>query len=232
MNNKTVLVVGASSGIGKAVAESLVAQGAKVISASRNSPEISGIEHHFFDANDTNGSIDFIPEELDGLVYCPGTINLKPFNRISLEDFQTDLNVNLLGAIRILQASFKSLKKANSASVVLFSTVATKLGMNFHSSIATAKAAVEGLGKSLAAEWSMHGIRVNILAPSLTNTPLAEKLLSTDDRKEASNKRHPIGRYGEAKDLSEMALFLLSDKASWITGQTIGVDGGVGSLKP
>lgn len=232
MKGKTILVIGASSGIGKATAQALIDQGANVISASRSNPEISGLEHHSFDATDKNAELDFIPEQLDGLVYCPGTINLKPFNRISIEDFQSDLDINLLGAIRVLQASFKSLKKSDSASVVLFSTVAAKLGMNFHSSIATAKAAVEGLGKSLAAEWSMHGIRVNMVAPSLTDTPLAEKLLSTDDRKESSNKRHPIGRYGEAKDLSEMVVFLLSEKASWVTGQTIGIDGGVGSLKP
>ncbi|PWL32264.1 SDR family oxidoreductase [uncultured Roseivirga sp.] len=232
MKDKTILVIGASSGIGKATAQALIDQGANVISASRSNPEISGLEHHSFDATDKNAELDFIPEQLDGLVYCPGTINLKPFNRISIEDFQSDLDINLLGAIRVLQASFKSLKKSDSASVVLFSTVAAKLGMNFHSSIATAKAAVEGLGKSLAAEWSMHGIRVNMVAPSLTDTPLAEKLLSTDDRKESSNKRHPIGRYGEAKDLSEMVVFLLSEKASWVTGQTIGIDGGVGSLKP
>ncbi|KYG74110.1 MULTISPECIES: SDR family NAD(P)-dependent oxidoreductase [Roseivirga] len=232
MKDKTILVFGASSGIGKATAQALIDQGANVISASRSNPEISGLEHHSFDATDKNAELDFIPEQLDGLVYCPGTINLKPFNRSSIEDFQSDLDINLLGAIRVLQASFKSLKKSDSASVVLFSTVAAKLGMNFHSSIATAKAAVEGLGKSLAAEWSMHGIRVNMVAPSLTDTPLAEKLLSTDDRKESSNKRHPIGRYGEAKDLSEMVVFLLSEKASWVTGQTIGIDGGVGSLKP
>ncbi len=232
MKGKTILVIGASSGIGKATAQALIDQGANVISASRSNPEISGLEHHSFDATDKNAELDFIPEQLDGLVYCPGTINLKPFNRISIEDFQSDLDINLLGAIRVLQASFKSLKKSDSASVVLFSTVAAKLGMNFHSSIATAKAAVEGLGKSLAAEWSMHGIRVNMVAPSLTDTPLAEKLLSTDDRKESSSKRHPIGRYGEAKDLSEMVVFLLSEKASWVTGQTIGIDGGVGSLKP
>ncbi len=232
MKDKTILVFGASSGIGKATAQALIDQGANVISASRSNPEISGLEHHSFDATDKNAELDFIPEQLDGLVYCPGTINLKPFNRSSIEDFQSDLDINLLGAIRVLQASFKSLKKSDSASVVLFSTVAAKLGMNFHSSIATAKAAVEGLGKSLAAEWSMHGIRVNMVAPSLTDTPLAEKLLSTDDRKESSNKRHPIGRNGEAKDLPEMVVFLLSEKASWVTGQTIGIDGGVGSLKP
>lgn len=232
MQGKSILVIGASSGIGKQAAQQLINEGAKVISASRNKPELEGIDHYSFDATEENPDLSFIPEKLDGLVYCPGTINLKPFNRFSLKDFQADLNVNLIGAIRILQAAFKSLKKSESASVVLFSTVAVKLGMNFHSSIATSKAALEGLGKSLAAEWSMHSIRVNMIAPSLTNTPLAENLLSTEDRKEASSKRHPIGRYGEAKDLSDMVVFLLSDKASWITGQTIGIDGGMGTLKP
>lgn len=232
MQGKSILVIGASSGIGKQAAQQLVDQGAQVISASRSKPNIEGIDHYSFDATEEKPDLSFIPEKLDGLVYCPGTINLKPFHRLSLEEFQADMEVNVMGAIRILQASFKSLKKSESASVVLFSTVAAKLGMNFHSSIATSKAAIEGLGKSLAAEWSMHSIRVNMIAPSLTNTPLAENLLSTEDRKEASSKRHPIGRYGEAKDLSDMVVFLLSDSASWITGQTIGIDGGMGSLRP
>lgn len=232
MQGKTILIIGASSGIGRQTANQLVAEGAKVISASRTNPEIAGVEHYYLDVTEQTPNLSFIPDHLDGLVYCPGTINLKPFNRISIEDFQIDLNINVLGAVRILQAAFKSLKKSESASVVLFSTVAAKLGMNFHSSIAMAKSAIEGLGRSLAAEWSTHGIRVNMISPSLTDTPLAEKLLSTEERKEASNKRHPLGRYGQVKDLSEMAVFLLSDKASWMTGQTIGLDGGVGNLKP
>ena len=232
MQGKTILVIGASSGIGLQIASQLVAEGARVISASRTEPNIDGLEHHHLDVTSNNPDFSFIPEVLDGLVYCPGTINLKPFNRLGIEDFQFDLEVNVLGAVKVLQAAHKSLKKASNASVVLFSTVAAKLGMNFHSSIATSKGAIEGLGKSLAAEWSMHGIRVNILAPSLTDTPLAEKLLSTEERKEASNKRHPIGRFGNPSDLSEIALFLLNDKSGWITGQVIGVDGGVGSLKP
>ncbi len=232
MQGKTVLVIGASSGIGKTIAQSLANSGAKVISASRNNPNISGVDHFTLDVTEPTPDFSFVPDVLDGLVYCPGTINLRPFQRLSIDDFQNDLNINLLGAVKVLQAAYKSLKKSDSASVVLFSTVAAKLGMNFHSSIATAKAAIEGLGKSLAAEWSMNGIRVNMLAPSLTDTPLAKKLLGTDDKKESSNKRHPIGRYGETEDLSEIALFLLDNKSSWITGQVIGVDGGVGSLKP
>lgn len=232
MKNKTILIVGASSGIGKSLAESLVKTGANIITASRNNPNIEGVTHHNLDVTEDEPNMDFLPAELDGLVYCPGTINLKPFQRLKLTDFQNDLDINLMGAIKVLQAAFKSLKKAKGSSVVLFSTVASKLGMNFHSSIATAKAAVEGLGKSLAAEWSMHDIRVNIIAPSLTDTPLAENLLSTEDRKEATKKRHPIGRYGQSEDIAQMAEYLLDDKAGWITGQVIGIDGGIGSLKP
>ena len=232
MNGKKILIIGASSGIGQSIAQMAVAQGAEVISASRNNPNISGVTHYHLDINDQEPDLSFIPEVLDGLVYCPGTINLKPFHRLSLSDFQHDLDINVLGAIKVLQGAYKSLKKADTSSVVLFSTVAAKLGMNFHSSIATAKGAIEGLGKSLAAEWSMHQIRVNILSTSLTETPLAEKLLSSDDRKEASNKRHPIGRFGQPEDLANMSLLLLSDQSSWITGQVIGIDGGVGALKP
>lgn len=232
MNGKKILIIGASSGIGQSIAQMAINQGAEVISASRNNPNISGVTHYDLDINDKEPDLSFIPEVLDGLVYCPGTINLKPFHRLSLSDFQHDLDINVLGAIKVLQGAYKSLKKADTSSVVLFSTVAAKLGMNFHSSIATAKGAIEGLGKSLAAEWSMNQIRVNILSPSLTETPLAEKLLSNDDRKEASNKRHPIGRFGQPEDLANMTLLLLSDQSSWVTGQVIGIDGGVGSLKP
>lgn len=232
MKDKTVLIVGASSGIGLDLAQDLIAKGANVVSASRNEPDIPGITHHHLDVTDNNLDLSFIPEILDGVIYTPGTINLRPFHRLSIDDFQHDLNVNLIGAIKVLQAAFKSLKKSGSASVVLFSTVAAKLGMNFHSSIATSKGAIEGLGKSLAAEWSMHGIRVNVIAPSLTETPLAERLLSSEDKKEASNKRHPLGRFGQPADLSALASFLLSDQSSWTTGQVIGVDGGVGTLKP
>lgn len=232
MKGKTILVVGASSGIGAAIAKAAIDQNAEVISVSRTIPELSGLTHYTLDITDPSADLSFIPDVLDGLVYAPGTINLKPFHRLTLEDFHHDLEVNLLGAIRVLQASFKSLKKSQNASVVLFSTVAAKLGMNYHSSIATSKGAIEGLGKSLAAEWSMHKIRVNILSPSLTETSLSKKLLANDDRKEASNRRHPLGRFGQPKDLSNMAMLLLSEDSSWITGQVIGIDGGVGSLKP
>lgn len=230
--NKNLLIVGGSSGIGKTLAELAMTEGANLIVASRSNPNLAGVTHIPLDVTQMDSSIAGLPEVLHGLVYAPGTINLKPFHRLPLEVFQQDLEINVTGAIKVLQASFKSLKAAKGASVVLFSTVAAKLGMNFHSSIATSKGAVEGLGKSLAAEWAVHGIRVNMLAPSLTDTPLAERLLATPEKQEASNKRHPIGRFGKSEDLAHMAKLLLSDEGSWITGQVIGIDGGVGSLKP
>ncbi|GAB5524867.1 MAG: SDR family oxidoreductase [Roseivirga sp.] len=232
LTNKNLLIVGGSSGIGKRLATLAQAEGANVIVASRSNPDLNGVTHIPLDVTEMDASIAGLPEVLHGVVYAPGTINLKPFHRLPLEVFQQDLEINVMGAIKVLQASFKSLKAAKGASVVLFSTVAAKLGMNFHSSIATSKGAIEGLGKSLAAEWAVHGIRVNMLAPSLTDTPLAERLLATPEKQEASNKRHPIGRFGKSEDLAHMAKLLLSDEGSWITGQVIGIDGGVGSLKP
>lgn len=232
LKGKNILVVGASSGIGKSVAELSIEKGANVFVASRNQPEISGCTYIQMDVNSMSNELELLPEVLHGVVYAPGSINLKPFHRIKIEDFQSDLDINLLGAIKVLQASYARLKKAEGASVVLYSTVAVQTGMNFHSSIATAKGAIEGLGKSLAAEWASLGIRVNVLAPSLTETPLSERLLATDEKKEASDKRHPIGRYGQPKDLGYMTTLLLSDEGSWITGQIIGIDGGMSTLKP
>lgn len=231
LSGKNLLIVGGSSGIGKCLAELAIADGANVIIASRSNPQLTGATYLSLDVTEMESSIEGLPAELHGVVYAPGTINLKPFHRLKIEVFQQDLEINVMGAIKVLQASFKSLKAANGASVVLFSTVAAKLGMNFHSSIATSKGAIEGLGKSLAAEWAVHNIRVNILAPSLTDTPLAERLLATPEKQESSNKRHPIGRFGKSEDLAHMAKLLLSDEGSWITGQVIGIDGGVGSLK-
>ena len=172
-----------------------------------------------------------LPDVLHGLIYAPGSINLKPFQRLMPDDFRRDFEVNVMGAVSALHVAYPALKKSKDASVVLFSTVAAKLGMGMHASVAVAKSAVEGLTKSLAAEFAPFNIRVNAVAPSLTDTPMAGFLLADDNKREAANKRHPLNRYGTADGVAGMAAYLLSDQANWITGQIIGVDGGMGSLK-
>ena len=230
--SKNILIVGASSGIGFETAKSLLSKGYNIFSASRNQPDLAGITHITWDAQNPDASVFIaLPEEIHGVVYCPGTINLKPFHRLSQEDFKNDFQINVLGAVAVLQAILPKLKKANGASIVLFSTVAAKIGLGFHASIAASKGAIEGLTLSLAAELSSNKIRVNCIAPSLTDTPLAKNLLSTDEKKEASNKRHPIGRFGTSTDIANITSFLISDESSWITGQVLGVDGGMGSIK-
>jgi len=234
---KNFLIVGGSSGIGKNIAERLKNQGENVWVAARHLPEEMqslGVEYINLDVtqNLESSLSTAIPDTLHGLVYAPGTINLKPFHRYKTEDFLQDFEVNALGAVKVLQACMKPLKKSRGASVVLFSTVAVGIGMNFHSSIAMAKGAVEGLTKSLAAEWAAAKIRVNAVAPSLTDTPLAAKILSSDERRENSGKRHPLGRVGTVEDIAQPTLFLLSEQSNWMTGQIIGVDGGMSSLKP
>lgn len=230
---KNYLIVGASSGIGRDVAQRLIDQGAVVYSASRHQPDGLNVAKHFsFEAlqADSTAFAD-LPETLHGVVYCPGTINLKPFHRLSLEEFRNDFQINVVGAVAVLQACATPLKKAEGASVVLFSTVAAKVGMSFHASVSAAKGAIEGLAKSLAAEWAPNYIRVNAVAPSLTDTPMGHFLVNTPEKVESSNKRHPLGRYGQPRDIAAMSTFLLSDEAGWITGQVFGVDGGMANLK-
>jgi NAD(P)-dependent dehydrogenase (short-subunit alcohol dehydrogenase family) len=230
--SKNILIIGASSGIGHETATQLISKGYSVFSASRNQSDVVGISHFTWDASNPDNTVfSELPDELHGVVYCPGTINLKPFHRLSQEDFKNDFQINVLGAISVIQAVLPKLKKANNASIVMYSTVAAKIGMGFHASVAASKGAIEGLTISLAAELASSKIRVNCIAPSLTDTPLASNLLSTDDKKEASNKRHPIGRYGTASDIANMSSFLLSDESGWITGQIFNIDGGMSSIK-
>lgn len=216
---RKTLIIGGSSGIGAATQVLLEAQGQEVISTSRKT----------FEVTNTEATID-IPETLDGLVYCPGTINLKPFHRLTEEDFLNDLQVNLLGATRALQLALPSLKRSSSASVVLFSTVAVKCGMPFHASIAAAKGAVEGLTRSLAAEWAPK-IRVNAIAPSLTDTRLAAPFLSDEKRREAAEDRHPLKSVGQPEQVAELVAYLLSDAAKFTTGQIMRPDGGLSSVR-
>ena len=228
------VIVGGTTGIGAALSIMLAEANHQVFVYARNRHELPNHPNiHFqeLDINSENPVFENLPDNISGLAYCPGSISLLPFHRIKRQQFQDDFNINVLGAIASIQACYNGLKANGNAAVVLFSTVAVQTGMSFHTSIAASKGAIEGLTKSLAAEYASAGIRFNAIAPSLTDTPLAAKLLASDEKKEASNKRHPLGRYGTSEDIAGAAAFLLQDKATWITGQILGVDGGMGSLR-
>ena len=226
---KTFVIIGSTTGIGLSIAEQL-AQNNRVFGVSRR--EHSEINH----ANYTHFSFDVLadswdtipfPEQIDGLVYCPGSIQLKPLKMLTDKVIREDMEINFFGAINCIKAVSDYLQQ--NSSILLFSTVAVQQGMPFHASIAAAKGAIEGLTRSLAAEFAPK-VRVNAIAPSIVDTPLAKRLLNNDRKRELISDKHPLKRVGEVKDISELGCFLLSPSASWITGQIIGVDGGKSSI--
>ncbi len=226
------LIIGGRTGIGKKLTETLVNKGHQVYNVSRN------IEQNFntqvIQRSDIlSDEIDwsFLPDHLDGLVYCPGSITLKPFRSIKPNQFINDFELNVIGAVNAIKNNINRLKRSEQGgSIVLFSTIAVQQGMPFHSSVSAAKGAVEGLTRSLAAEFAPN-IRVNAIAPSLVDTPLAEKLMNSDSKKENAAARHPLKRYGRPEDIAGMAEFLLSPESSWMTGQIIHVDGGLSTVR-
>ena len=227
------LIIGASSGIGKALAIKLAESGHSVFGTFNNTEvqtNYPSIEYSSLNVLDESYSFDFLPESLTGVIYCPGSINLRPFERIKPIDFINDYNLQVVGAIKTIQSVITKLKNSENAPILLFSTVAVQTGLPFHSQVSASKGAIEGLTKALAAEYAPK-IRVNCIAPSLTDTPLAASLLNTDQKKEANALRHPLKRIGTTDDIVNMAEFLLSSKSSWITGQILHVDGGMSSLK-
>ncbi len=228
--SKNILLIGGSHGIGFELAQSLMNDHTVYI-ASRTNENLGNLDvnHITYDAETDTLDLEALPETIDGFVYCPGTINLKPFKMLSTDTFRQDMELNFLSMVKTVHAVMDKLKNSEQASLVFFSTVAVKVGMPFHTSVAAAKGAIEGFAKALAAEYAPK-MRVNVIAPSLTDTPLAKRLLSNDKKKEMMDARHPLKRVGTQADIASVAAFLLSDHSSWITGQVLGVDGGMSTL--
>ena len=229
----SILVIGGSSGIGYELSNKLADQGYDVIATynqNKVSSEKANLSYNHLNVLDKESDLSFLPRQLDGLVYCPGSVNLKPFHRIKPEEFVSDYELQVAGAVKTIQAVLPLLRQSEHPAIVLFSTVAVQMGFNFHSQVASSKGAIEGLTRALAVEFAPK-IRVNCVAPSLTDTPLTRNLINTDEKRLLNEQRHPLKRIGKPADIAEAVEFLLSEKASWITGQVLHVDGGMSKLK-
>ncbi|EAS18881.1 putative dehydrogenase [Flavobacteria bacterium BBFL7] len=227
--SKNILLIGGSHGIGNAIVHHMHSNH-NVYVASRNGEKLpENVTHIPFDALTDELDTDDLPESLDGFVYCPGSINLKPFKMLKQEHFEEDMNINFFSMLKVTRTILPLLTKEGTSSMVYFSTVAVGTGMPFHTSVAAAKGAIEGFAKALAAEYAPT-IRVNVIAPSLVDTPLAGRLLNNDAKKQKMGEMHPLKRVGTPDDIASVAAFLLEQNAGWITGQVIGVDGGKGTL--
>jgi len=227
---KNILLIGGSYGIGLAIAKELE-QKNNIFIASRTAEGLENLNvtHIPFDVLTDNLDKSLLPEVIDGIVYCPGSINLRPFRGLKIETFESDMQINFFSMVKVVQSILPQLTASNQSSIVLFSSVAASMGMPFHTSVAAAKGAIEGFAKALGAEYAPK-IRVNVIAPSLTNTPLADKFLNNETKQEKSAERHPLKRFGQPEDLAKMACFLLGENSSWISGQIMHVDGGMSTL--
>jgi len=231
IENKNILIIGGSSGIGLALSE-LLASHNNIYVASRSKENVKhlNVQHITFDATQEELDTSELPDHLHGFVYCPGSINLRPFKGLKLDAFQSDFEINVLGAVRSLKSVLGHLIASGDAAVVFYSTVAVQTGMPFHSSVASSKGAIEGLTRSLAAEFAPK-IRVNAIAPSLVNTPLASKFLNNETKIDKANERHPLGRVGSPIEIAQATAFLLGKESGWMTGRVLQLDGGIGNLK-
>ena len=228
---KNYVVIGGTSGIGQALVE-LLSRDNQVWYTGRNPQAPQNPNCHAIALDVTQENLDFswLPDTVHGIAYCVGAIALKPFHRIKPQEFVDDFQKQSLGAVKTLQAAFNSLKNAENASVVLFSTVAVQTGFPFHTLVSSSKGAIEGLTRALAAEWAPK-VRVNAIAPSITQTPLAGSLLNSPEKIEANASRHPLKKIGQPHDIAKLAQFLLSEDSSWITGQIHHIDGGISNIK-
>lgn len=229
------VIAGGSKGIGLELVNRLAEDGNSVDVYSREVDELTvtdRISHRQCDFTAAEIQLYELPDSIQGVAYCPGSINLRSFRSLKVEDFRKDLELNLLGAVKFLQACLPALKRNPElpSSILLFSTVAVGQGMAMHSSVAACKGAIEGLTRSLAAELAPK-IRVNCIAPALTDTPLAARFFASEESRNVMAAKYPLARTGLVTDIAEMGQFLLSGKAGWITGQTIGVDGGMSAVR-
>lgn len=235
MTEDIYIFAGGSSEIAKATLKCLKDEAriqnrsCKVI-ALTTKDDLEGYDDVIRIVNYDRGNLPIINDPLKGIAYFPGSINLKPINRISKNDLLSELNINAVGAFTFTQQYLDNLKTKEASSILYISSVAGQIGLPFHTAISMAKGAIQGLTLSLAAELAPK-VRVNCIAPSLTNTPLASKLINSEEKLEASKKRNPLLKVGEPKEIAELASFLLTDKSSWITGQVISVDGGMGVIR-
>jgi len=228
--SKNILIIGANSLIGQEVINLAQAAGDYVIATSRSELATPADTFFMLDPNEDLSALDELPESIDALLYCPGSVTLKSIQRLEISDIQEDMKINFEGAFHIIKKVLPNLKKGDGASVVFISSVAATTGMTFHSSIASSKAALEGLAKSLAAELAPR-VAVNCLAPSLTNTPLVASLLGDEKKVSAASERHPLNAIGDPAMMAKAAYNLLSAKEQWMTGQTIHIDGGLSSIR-
>ena len=226
---RNIVIIGGSKGIGNAILTSQLNLNNNFFNISRTAPEITH-------PNLTHYNCDVLKDEfpdielVDTLIYCPGSINLKPISTLTIDDFRTDFEINVIGAVKAIKKYLKPLKNGNNPNILLFSTVATKLGMPYHASIAASKSAIDGLTKSLGAELAPT-IRINAIAPTVTDTDLASKILRNDTMKEVISEKHPLKRYLNTNDVAALADFLISQKSSAISGQIFNLDCGIVTFK-
>ncbi len=244
--NRIVLITGGTGGIGSEVARRVVAAGGRVAVVARNEERLAALCDEFgpsafgyacdvldFDAfGDVVKRVESEIGEIDGVVNAVGSILLRPLHATSLADWRATYEINATSAFIVLRHVMPLMMRRKRGSVVLFSTVATSMGLANHESIAAAKSAVEGLTRTAAISYARYGIRVNAVAPALTRTEMAKSLWQNDALLKASVAMHPLGRIGEAADVAAAAMYFLNDESGFTTGQILGVDGGLGVGQP